>query len=117
MGKAPPQFGTCFIVFPFCLLFVFVPMYLVDLQKLWCSRKSERACDWPWATCLEVSAIHSLWLPLLSWECAERTKLCSRLALTDTGPGEGQFQIFQIPAFACSLSVRLNNEIASSCTP
>ena len=26
---------------------------------------SDAVCDWPWATCLELSAIHSLWLPLL----------------------------------------------------
>ena len=54
-----------FFVFPFWLLLCICFYDLVDLQILWCKLVSNVACDWSWAMCLELSAIHSLWLPLL----------------------------------------------------
>ena len=41
------------------------PLSVLVLGLLGGTLVSDAACDWPWATCLELPAIHSLWLPLL----------------------------------------------------
>ena len=50
------------ILFAAFYLFLCIRYICKDSQ---CSPLSDTVCDWPWATCLEQSAIHSMWLILL----------------------------------------------------
>ena len=74
-GSYSGEFSCSFILglsSPFGYLFVFVSKYWGDLLRLWFKPMSDAACDWPWATCLELTACGSLcWV----WVCTERTRM------------------------------------------
>ena len=68
--------------------------------------------DWPWATCLELSAIHTLWIPLLDLSVCRKNQAVHKGRLsTALGLGKGQIksQRSQRSTFTCRLSVRLNH--------
>ena len=78
--------------------------------------KSDVACDWPWTTCLVVSAIHSLWFFLLGLSPCGKDQAAHQSHFL---PGLVQ-QNFQstrgcTPPAGCLLG--LVNEIVSSSTP
>ena len=73
---------------------------------------SDAACDWPWATFLELSVIHSLWLPLVSLGVYRKNQVAHQCwFLPALRPEEGQLnsQISQRFAFTCRLSIRLTH--------
>ena len=74
------SFGVCFFVFPSWLPRG-VGFYVLGMSaRLWHMPKSNPACDWPWATYLELSVIQSLCSPCWAWVCADRTRLHTKVS-------------------------------------
>ena len=105
--------GTYFPVFPFWLLLCICFFLLGRLQRLWCTPKSNPACDWTWATCLELSVTHSMWLPLPGLGVCRKNKIVHQGQLL-LAPGLGTHQLkpqsSQQSSSACRLSIRLISE-------
>ena len=94
-------------------------MYLVDLQRFWCSPVSNTDCAWLWTTCLELSVLHIMWLSA-GIGCVQKEPSCvPMLAFTSTRPKGGSIKASELLEIHCAwrLFVRLKEWKSSSCTP
>ena len=88
-------------------------------ERLRCRPLTDAACDWPWATCLGLSAIH-LCLPLLGLgACGKEQTVHQGWLLPALGPEAGlqksqSTRYLPLPG-GCLLGLVI--ERASSCTP
>ena len=72
---------------------------------------SDTAYGWPWAICVELQVIHSLWLPLLGLRVHGKDQAAHQVQLLQApGPGVGQQKFQDTPKLiiACWLPVRLS---------
>ena len=88
------EYSCSFIWGLFLCLPILAAYFLLGRSvRFWCIPKSNAACHWPWAPCLELSVSHSVWFPLLGWGvCRKNQTVCQDLLLPAPGPGVGQLQ-------------------------
>ena len=81
---------------------------------------SDAPCDWSWATYLELSATHSLYLPLLGLGvCVCRKTQAVHKGRLLPAPSLWSAKVSEVPEIhlACRLSLRLKEWKSSSSTP
>ena len=98
------SFGFCYFVFSFWLLLCICFSVLGKSTKT-LVQTFDPDCDWPWATCLELSVIYSV-CASLCWICfcAERTRLCTKAGFYQHWEGQLKPQSSQRSDFVVKLN-------------